>query len=500
MFQTTVLGCLFAAATLFAACSAVGAQSWATHQDPSGFSVEVPKDWKVSSEAGRVTVAGPNMERVTIYPLRVEGQLDANRAQRLMVGLSNQLWPGRRWNMPKGGWQFGASGVRAVGADESRLRETTALWWANTNQGATGFYYAVAAQPSRFQATEPTFARILGSFRVTQADAQAGGGGQQAGRGSDPLAGLQFQTWTDPVETAFTVEVPAGWNVSGGLRRNGAVARREEIVAQSPDGQVVRVNDARLPTQNFEPNATLASLGPYEGMMYPGTNAPVLRFMPPLASAADYIRKYVAGTYSNIQLVRQSERPDYVQALAAQGLLTGNDQVDAGEVIFTCQYGSTPYVGYLFIQTTRTMGSGEDHLWNVAALRGFFAPTSRAAQADAVLQRMQASFRMNPQWWYANVGADQRILEQFQRSRALTAQLQQQTANERWAAWELRTERTGRELAGTTRVVDPQSGDAYEVRNTSNYYWVDTTHDVIAGTDIPYKPTWDFREMVQTDR
>jgi hypothetical protein len=53
-------------------------------------------------------------------------------------------------------------------------------------------------------------------------------------------------------------------------------------------------------------------------------------------------------------------------------------------------------------------------------------------------------------------------------------------------------------LRGQTRVVDLESGQAYKVEHTSNYYWVDTKHDVIAGTNIPYKPTWDFREMVQT--
>jgi hypothetical protein len=50
---------------------------------------------------------------------------------------------------------FNSNGVRAVGADESRLRETTALWWANTNQGATGFFYAVAAPPARFKRRNP---------------------------------------------------------------------------------------------------------------------------------------------------------------------------------------------------------------------------------------------------------------------------------------------------------------------------------------------------------
>lgn len=495
MFKLTVFGHVLAAALLLVGCTATVAQSWTIHRDPLGFSVELPTDWEVRNESGRVTVAGPNMERVTIMPLRVEGQLDARRAQSMLVGLSGQLWPRQRWSMPRSGWQFGPNGVRAVGADESALRETTALWWANTPQGATLFFYGVAGQPARFQSLEPVFARILSSFRVTQAS-----GGGQGGRGSDPLAGLQFQTWQDPTESAFSAEIPAGWRVSGGIRRTGSVGRRDEIVAQSPDGQFVRTNDASLPTQIIEPNQTLANLGYYRGMMYPGTNSPILDFMPPVNFAISYIQNNFGRACNNLQWLRRTERPDYVQYLAAQGLLTGNDQVYAGEVIYTCQYGNQPYVGYLFVTTTRSVNPGVGNIWNVSNLSGFHAPAGRATQADAVLQRIQASFRMNPQWWRANVGADMRILDNFQRYRAFSANLQQQTANERWASWERRTEQTGDILQNVTRVVDPQTGQPYKVQGGSNYYWIDPIHDVIAGTNIPYKPTWDFRELVQTYR
>ncbi|MDQ3133931.1 MAG: hypothetical protein M3Q76_03875 [Acidobacteriota bacterium] len=501
MFKLTAFGGLLVAALLLAACdAATGAERWTTHQDPLGFSIEIPEDWSVSNESGQVTVAGPNTERVTIYPLRIEGQLDANRAQHLMVGISNQMWPGQRWNMPKGGWRFGANGVRAIGADESKLRETTALWWANTGQGASGFFYAVAAPPARFKAAEPVFARILSSFRVTQATGGGSGGGGQAGRGSDPLAGLQFQRWEDPAERSFSLEVPAGWRTSGGLKRAGTVSKLIEVVAQSPDGQVVRVGDVRIPYQFIEPNQTLGNLGYREGQMYPGTSALILRFMPAVNFATDYIQRNVAQICSNLQWLRQADRADYVQNLASRGLLLERNQYTAGEVIFTCQAGGQPYVGYLFVETKINANPGVGNLWNVERLNGFMAPTNRATQADAVLQRMLASFDFNPQWWAAETGGDLRIKENMRRYREFSANLQQQTQNERWASWERRTEQTGDLLQGRTRVVDTETGEAYKVENTSNYYWIDTRNEVIAGTNIPYKPTWDFRELIQTYR
>jgi hypothetical protein len=495
MFKLTAFEAFTAAALLFTACTGIGAQGWTTHRDPLGFSVEIPRDWNVSNDDGRITVAGPNAERVTIYPLRIEGRLDPNRAQHLMVGLSNQLWPGQRWNMPNGGWQFGANGVRAIGADERKLRTTTALWWANIGERATGFFYAVAAPPTRFEGTEPVFARILESFRVTQANVQASGG--QQGRDSDPLAGLQFQTWMDPTERAFSAEVPVGWRVSGGIRRNSPTSRTDEIVAQSPDGQIVRTNDASLPTQFVEPNLTLERLGVREGMMYPGTKNPVMRFRRAVNFATEYIQMKVSQNCGNLQFTSQRDRPDYVQALGSRGLLSNNNQVTAGEVVFTCQSGGRPIVGYLFAETSLSIYQGVGNMWT-AKVNGFIAPAGRATQADAVLQRIQASFRMNPQWWAAEVGGDQRILKNFQDYRAFSANLQQQTQSERWASWERRSEQTGDILRGRTRVVDTETGEAYKVEHTSNYYWIDPTRDVIVGTNLPYKPTWDFREMIQT--
>lgn len=65
--------------------TAMNTQSWRMHADPSGFAVEVPPGWSVTAEEGRVTVAGPGAERVTLLPLSVEGQLDAARAQGVLV-------------------------------------------------------------------------------------------------------------------------------------------------------------------------------------------------------------------------------------------------------------------------------------------------------------------------------------------------------------------------------------------------------------------------------
>jgi hypothetical protein len=470
------------------------AADWTTHEDPAGFAVEIPSGWQVRSDAGRTTIAGPNKERVTVLPVRVAGQLDAGSARKLLLGLANQFWPGRKWHMPRDGWQFGQNGVRAVGDGEDGLRETAALWWVNTPQGAACFFYEVAAEPARFQSNQATFARILKSFRVTQA--------AQGADSADPLAAMRFQRWTDPTEGAFSLEVPAEWRTTGGIKRANATSRASEWVIESPDGEVsIRSGDVNIPNQFIEPSETITSFGYSEGQTYAGTNWIVLRYMPAVNFASDYVQRAVGSlNCRNMRWLAQKDRADYVEQMLQSGLLQSDHTYTAAEVTGTCQKGGQPYIAYLFVVTSAAPDMGVARTWSVQTLSGFFAAAGRAREADAVLQRGIASFHIDPQWFAAQQGAERRIAEDNRRYREYAAELQQQTQAERWASWDRITEQRGDVLRGQTRVVDPESGQAYKVQSGNNYYWVDPTREVIVGTNTPYRPTWDFRELIETYR
>ncbi|HVG33232.1 MAG TPA: hypothetical protein VM911_09130 [Pyrinomonadaceae bacterium] len=473
-------------------------QGWTTHQDPAGFTIEIPVGWRVSTDGGRVTVAGPNAERVTILPLQIEGQLDARSAQATLVGLSGRMWPQQKWTMPRSGWQFGQNGVRAVGADESTLREITALWWANTPRGAALFFYGIAGQPSRFQSLEPVFARVLGSFRVTPGGGpQAGGGGRAGG---DPLASMRFKQWVDPTENAFSIEVPADWGVQGGIKRSDVEIKKNEWVSYSPDGQVmIRGGDVNLPAQYIEPAQVITNMGYREGQWYQGGMF-ISRFMPGFAYASQYVQMKFGQNCSNLELVYQKERPDYVQQLERQGLTMQGYHTTAGEVAFTCQINGQPYTGYVFAETSAAPSMGVATIWSSRTLYGFLAPSNRAREADAVLHRAVASFSVNPQWAQRELRMERRQLDELNRYREFAYNLQKQTQADRWASWDRISEKTQDVLSGKTNVIDPQTGQQYKAQAGSSYYWIDPTRNVIAGTNLPYQPTWDFREMVQTYR
>src|SRR5579863_6325014 len=81
---------------------------------------------------------------------------------------------------------------------------------------------------------------------------------QAAGSATAAPAWVTFQ---DPYEKAFTVEVPQGWTVKGGLFRMGFSDERPMINLTSPDGRVeVRLGDVGIPAY-----AVPSSLHPREG-------------------------------------------------------------------------------------------------------------------------------------------------------------------------------------------------------------------------------------------
>jgi hypothetical protein len=466
-------------------------QSWTTREHPEGFALDIPAGWQVSAEAGRVNVTGLNMERVTILPLKIETQIDANRARDILLTLCHEFWPQQRWDMPPGGWQFSPDGVRAVGSDESALREINALWWVNTAGGAIGFFYAVAAPPAVFRSLESVFARILSSFRVTRA-------GQPAAASSHPLAGVQFYRWTDPTEAAFTIEVPMGWRAMGGIYRRGFVGAESEFILQSPDGQVsVRSGDVNFPSKFITPNVTLATNGMWEGQ-YTSDGTLIMNYKSGLDFAAYYIQSTMGQNCQNLQWLGGTDRADRVQALAWYTQALGFPLHTAGEVTYSCQFGGRPYVGYQYAETAITHHSHLATLWNDQALYGFTAPPDRARLADAVLFHAINTVHTNPQWMMREMGTNARIAADNQRYRAHSAQLWQQTQEARWASWDRIHEQRGDILSNQTRVVDPQTGQAYKVESGSSYYWIDPVKEVIIGTNTPYRPPSNFHEVMQS--
>lgn len=485
---------------LIAACAILAtsahAQNWIDHRDAAGFSVKILQGWQVKAEMGRVNIAGPSLERVTIIPILVPGTLNQRTAKGLLLGLSKRFWSQQQWVMPENGWASGGNAVRSLGLKQQPVRESTVLWWVNTPKGAAGFFYRLAAAPARYAALQPVFARVLQSFRVTQA-----GPAPRVNRGSgDPLQGLRFQRWTDPNEGAYSFDAPVGWQVQGGMFRpyagTGAVS---QFVLTSPDNKVsVRFGDVQLPTTFIVPNETLSSLGYGEGSR-PSNNSMVLRYMTGSDFAAYYARQSLQQTCSSLSLLERANHPEYVSNLVKSGL-SNLAAHTAGDVSFRCEAPGGARLGYAFSETYAINYQGTGTAWAVAKLFGFLAAPEQNALGYAIVRRVLSSTRVNPQWYGGELRQQQRTAAMQQRYAEYTADLVQRTYEERGSVLDRQAEIRGDLLRGQEQVKDAETGQAYKVTAGSNYYWIDPQREVIAGTDLAYKPDTDWNALIRTYR
>jgi hypothetical protein len=241
---------------------------------------------------------------------------------------------------------------------------------------------------------------------------------------------LQFKQWTDPTESAFSLDVPVGWKISGGIKR--AADTRSEITMQSPDGQiVVKIGDVNIPTNYVELTPTLSSLGYREGQMASGTTQ-IRRYLSGKQFAAAYLQSALAQRCRNIKIVNSEDRDDYVQSLQSRGLVPDfATSYTAGDVIVSCQANGQTYIGYSFAETYSVNYQGTATAWSLKSLYAFLAPADLGAYTDKVVQKGLATLQVNLQWAMAERAFDRKSFEMVKKYRTYSAILQEEMTEDR---------------------------------------------------------------------
>jgi len=218
--------------------------NWTVFRGQGGLIVLHPVGWKVQERDGGAFLAlrpGPDggaMAVVYVQPIaKIEGQ-----APGVVQGLSQiapELFPAAKVtktrvvsNRPEvavGEFSFSPKGVPFTGL---------AMCFKEQSQGVL---YAISSASGAWLQEEPVMKQILMRFFYS------GGGGQM---GSSAVPNLVMRR--DPLEGAFTCPVPQGWKVEGGMRRFSLFDVRPEILAVSPDNQMlIRNGDAFKPFPTY---------------------------------------------------------------------------------------------------------------------------------------------------------------------------------------------------------------------------------------------------------
>jgi hypothetical protein len=485
--------------------TAPASSSGTTHNDPSGFAVDLPAAWTVAKDpaTGQIALRGARGERLVIWPLFLsQVKLDAHGAATMIQQLARQFDA----QMP---WSAAASmqNVARLMATGGGRGASAMLSWSNDASGASAYFYGIEAPADVYRASTDSFVAILKSFHVVQ-DPSVKNASQAA---SSAAGSLSFMNFNDPHEGAFSTSVPQGWQVIGGAYRLSPVDVRYEVAMGSPDGEVrAAIGDASL-GGFIQPTQMLAMAGLREGMNYQlgdGSQLNIRRFLTGQQFARTYVELVLSKQCSSPQIGSNNVRDDlastFAQAARAEGY---NVPVSAGDVSFTCNLDGRPMQGKYVAGTIQVPGSA---IWFAYRLYGYLAVAGREKDAEKALSEAYQNWKFSAQWLAqqkntANAAVMQDNLRSQQiRERAMQAiaEDQRQTSDMIMKGWEQRGKvydeigrRRENAILGTVDVVDPETGKQYKISNYGDYHYMSNS-GTIYSTNSPDTPPPDLRAMI----
>lgn len=233
------------------------------------------------------------------------------------------------------------------------------------------------------QQTNRSYARLI----VVLAAVLTGALGIRAEAGRN----YSYTEWKDPLEGAFTMQVPGGWKVTGGMYQFAPVDVRLQVDAGSPDGAVhLRIGDASLSTF-VAPGPSSQVRGLHEGQSYDvnGVKYTILHTMSGEQFSRLYVESKLAKVLAGLKIGETRSRPDVATALGQP--LQGGSTLGATEFTFTRDGHAQR--GTCYVRVDPGMGGAF-----VAAPSVVLAPAEELDAASSALLHMAAHTKLDSEW------------------------------------------------------------------------------------------------------
>jgi hypothetical protein len=335
--------------------------------------------------------------------------------------------------------------------------------------GRAGMVFGIAAPAAQYASSKSTLVRIVSSFRFAAPVAA-----QSAAPGSAPS--IAYTRFEDPKEKAFQVEVPQGWRIEGGTdRRYGTTAARLCVRMTSPDDRiVVNLDDPTIPPYIMPEGMVIPMRN---GSMYTpgyGTQMMVMPFQHAIAYSEGYVRGPLSRLVGQVNVRDKQDYREFAQALSRQSSTSLAQMLyTVGEISFEGRRDGQPYLGSVSSRTVRTtmQSVSAGGVWTVEGPFYWVAPAGGVETAISVAGHFWKTFRISPQWF----AASQRLTANVS---AIVTETNNQVSriisNSYWSRQRAQ-DRTNRNFSdyirGVQRVRDPETGEEFEARAGSNYYW-----------------------------
>jgi hypothetical protein len=257
-----------------------------------------------------------------------------------------------------------------------------------------------SAVPSSAAATLPAAARTPApgiTTRPAAATTTATTIPQASGTGR-----VAFAPWVEPRERSFTVDVPRGWQVNGGLNWTGPIDPQLFVHAKTADGKAeIFVGDPEILPRQVPSQISSMQSGVREGGVFrtpSGGRALLQRYL----TGTEFARLHVGQRLCRQpRWLREAGQPDLARdvsaAIAPEARAYGvMATANAGEAGFTC--GDA--LGYAAATTVLVQSpSSPLQFWAVFTVAGFkTSDPARAMEARFIMEHMVATLKRDPAW------------------------------------------------------------------------------------------------------
>ena len=283
--------------------------------------------------------------------------------------------------------------------------------------------------------------------------------------------------YTDTAEAAFSMDVPAGWQIQGGMYRFGYFDVRWMMDARTLDGkEVLRIDDANIP-----PYVLPAANTGRDGQPY--TRPQQFQMMvSSYKEAQAYGETYAKHRFGTVCTSMTPRAANWTPEVPADWRHASGTKSTQASLAYDCATSDGARTVELFLRT-QVMQNG---LWTVDPVLSIIASPDRVVSTQTTVQHMIDTWQVNPRWkeYQARItqmGLNQirEIFNQFMQQMRAFDQQRQAAMNQQVAGFEARQNAQAAQvssfgdiLTGLTNGVDPQTGEHFQVFSgpKSNYY------------------------------
>jgi hypothetical protein len=308
-------------------------------------------------------------------------------------------------------------------------------------------------------------------------------------------AGIAWTQYQDPNEHAFTLDVPRGWTVKGGMFRFGYSDARLMVDMHSPDGKIeIQLGDARVPVYVIPDRLHNQEGAPYD-----------LGEQGQLVIAKYHTGPEFAALYSQIRFHGECRNPqpdpsapEFVAPSSAQDDDTGVKESSTGQITYRCDSDGGPRVAFAYVKT-----ANYGTLWAVPSIASYLVPPDEVSTARDILRHCAQSFHLTPEWLQYKARLDAEGM-QYQRARQ-QYRMQQLAQQEQVFAQKMQSMRNQADafeqhmaqersqfdqmddvINGVTPTTDPLTGETRKVwTGTQNNYWANGLGQVVNSNNNP---------------